>query len=66
MDVFWFFGMVLCRWVFDERFVVDFKFFLMKYNGGEYIANFKGGGYTQINAWMIGYRYQGCYGHTNL
>ena len=40
--------------------------FLLKYNGGEYIANFKGGGYTQINAWMIGYRYQGCYGHTNL
>ena len=24
--------------------------FLLKYNGGEYIANFKGGGYTQINA----------------
>ena len=26
----------------------------MKYNGGEYIANFKGGGYTQINVEWLG------------
>ena len=49
MDVFNFLG-----WFYVDGFLTRdlwlILIFLLKYNGGEYIANFKGGGYTQINA----------------